>query len=65
MFKEKAITKFHENYLYCARKSKKVTKVDLCLHVPGKFMNLIRQPVWNVPIEMSLHNFLNEIQIAT
>ena len=27
-------------------------------------MNLIRQPVLIVPMEMSLHNFLNEIQIV-
>ena len=66
LFKEKAITKLHENYLYCARKTKKryYAKVDLCLHVPPKCINLIRQPISTVPSEMLLHEFLNETQIA-
>ena len=68
MFKEKAIAKFRENYLYYARINKKVTMLKLiCVYTyrrRPKFMSLIRQPVWTVPIEMPLHNFLNEIQIA-
>ena len=37
MFKEKAITKLHENYLYCARKSKKVTILkSICVYTSAE-----------------------------